>query len=92
MNDTFIVEVPGPGTEAMDQFQEAMDAYHAQALKDIQAEALKLGISDDNMSDIWYLRSRSRWTQRKEDFLISLAKAGEPLPPIMDDFVVPGEF
>ena len=40
---------------------------------------------------ILYLRTRSRWTIEKEDYLIKLAKEGKPLPNMYEDFEVPKE-
>jgi hypothetical protein len=85
---TFSFEIPIDDPEAMDVFQKAMDEYHDELTHLIKKEAEELGIPIGAMSDVWYLRSRSRWTQEKEDYLIRLAKDGKPLPNIMEDFRV----
>ena len=46
--------------------------------------AQELGISYEAASLVMYLRSRSRWTQKKEDEIIHLAQAGLQLPEIVD--------
>ena len=66
----------------MEKFQEAMDDYHDELVKYIDDLAVKLGVSSSVAGDIWYLRTRSRWTQRAEDELVRMAKAGEPMPNI----------
>jgi hypothetical protein len=78
----FIVEISVNNPEALDRFQEAMNVHQDEMDKMITAESDKLGVSFSDMSDIWYLRSRSRWTQEKEDYLIKLAKEGKKLPNI----------
>jgi hypothetical protein len=75
----------------MDEFQKAQDEYYDSLEEVIQNEADKLGISYGAMCDIHYLRTRSRWTQEKEDYLIKLDKEGKPGPNIMEDFTVPIE-
>jgi len=52
--------------------------------KVIDEIATELGVSDQCATDIWYLRSRARWTQRAEDELVRRDKAGEPLPNICE--------
>lgn len=54
-------------------------------------EANKLGVSFGCALDIIYLRSRSRWTQEKENYLIYCDKNNIPSPNIMEDFEVPKE-
>jgi len=34
--------------------------------------------------DVWYLRTRSRWTLELEDELIHMDQAGEPAPNMND--------
>lgn len=81
--ESFSIEIPINDEEEMDEFQKAMDAYHDEMNRLIEEEANKLGISFFDMADIWYLRSRSRWTQEKEDYLIKLAKEGKELPNVL---------
>lgn len=82
-HESFAIEIPINDPEAMEKFQEAMDDYHDQQYKLVAAEAERLGIPIDPMFDIWYLRSRSRWTQEKEDYLIQLAREGKELPNVL---------
>lgn len=82
-HENFSVEIPVNDPEAMEEFQKAMDEYHDEMVQEISEEANKLGIAFLDMSTIWYLRSRSRWTQEKEDHLIKLAQEGKPLPNVL---------
>ena len=56
--------------------------------KEIDAVVEEFGISPDAAINICYLRTRSRWTQEKEDYLIRLAREYKPLPDMYDDFEV----
>lgn len=86
---TFRVEIPFNDSKAMEEFQKLMDRA-ADAVNDYeQKEMDRLGITNDlDMMDIIYLRSRSRWTQEKEDYLIRLSKEGKKFPFMMEDFEV----
>ena len=84
--ETFAVEIPVNDPEAMDEFQKAMNAYWDEMNNLITEEADKLGIPYGAMSDIFYLRTRSRWTQEKEDYLIKLTREGKDFPNMMEDF------
>ena len=87
-HESFSIEIPINDDKAMDAFQKAMDAYHDEMDKMIAKEAKELGIDVGAMNEIWYLRSRSRWTQERENYLINLAKEGKELPNMMEDFEV----
>jgi hypothetical protein len=76
----FIGEIPIDNPEDMEKFQAAMDAYHGELYQYINKLAAELGISDHVAMDVWYLRTRSRWTQDLEDRLIRAAKSGKPCP------------
>jgi len=69
--------------ETMDSFQEAMDSYRDAMVKHIRGIATELDISEDCAMDVWYLRSRGRWTEELETELIRLHKNGTP-PNICD--------
>jgi hypothetical protein len=84
----FSVEVPLDDQEAMKRFDDAMAEMQDEHWKYVENTAKELGVSDGAASDICYLRTRSRWTQEKEDYLVRLAKAGQPLPNIFEDFEV----
>jgi hypothetical protein len=81
--ENFAIEIPVNDPEVMGEFQKAMDKCCEDMNKYTIEEAEKLGVSIRAMSDILYLRTRSRWTQEKEDYLIKLAKEGKPLPNVM---------
>jgi len=63
--------------DMMEELQEAMILE----TKELSAE---LGISWSCANKIQYFRTRSRWTQEKEDELIFLDKTGMPLPCVFD--------
>lgn len=62
-----------------DFMNEVQDGY----AREITRISKELGIPEGSAGDIWYLRTRSRWTQEKEDQLIKLAKEGKPLPNVL---------
>jgi len=76
-------EIPVNDADKMAAFQQAMDSLAEQTDKYIQKLAKKLNISRDCAQDVWYLRTRSRWTQDLEKELIRLHRAGKP-PNIFD--------
>lgn len=80
---SFSVEIPVNDEEKMKEFNEMMDTMHDEQMAYIKTEAEKLGINDSDMSLIFYLRTRSRWTQAKEDHLIQLSKDGKELPNVL---------
>ena len=67
--------------------QNLMDTLHDSYEASASALAEELQISQRCANFVLYLRGRSRWTQEKEDELIRLDKAGEPLPNVLS-----GEF
>lgn len=72
------IEVEGK----MDEFQEFLDKVAEETINYISELAQKLNITEACAEDVWYLRTRSRWSQELEDKLIELHKAGTP-PNIM---------
>lgn len=64
--------------EKMNKVQDSINDY-------ISNLAEKLGVSNRCAGDVYYLRTRSRWTQDLEDKLIKLHKEGNP-PDSMCDF------
>lgn len=66
--------------ERMLDLNELMDKLQMVYIQEIQAIAQKFDIPDSYASCIWYLRTRSRWTQELEDKLISMSKNSEPCP------------
>ena len=85
--EIFRIEIPVDDATEMKKFHKALDDYNNAVSLMINAEAKRLNISYSDMSSIEYLRTRSRWTQEKEDYLIKLAQEGKPLPNILS-----GEF
>ena len=82
--ETFSIEIPVNEPEKMKAFQELMNNQACEMNQHIREVAEKLGVSEGVAQDIVYLRTRSRWSQEKENHLLALAKAGQPLPNIMD--------
>jgi len=80
---TFCIEIPAGDEKKMAKFQEIMDEHADAMVKHIDDEAKRLKISWNDMADIAYLRTRGRWTQEKEDHLISLARQGKELPNVL---------
>ena len=81
---SFSVQIPVNDSKAMDEFQKIMDKIHDETVDHIQKLADKLGVSWEWASDIWYLRTRSRWTQELEGKLIQMAKSNQPHVNICD--------
>ena len=76
--DAFSVEIPINDPGKMEEFNKLMDLLRDETTKDIQTLAEKLNVSENCASAVFYLRSRSRWTQELEDELIRLHKSGTP--------------
>lgn len=81
--NTFSITLPTNDKEKMEEFNKMMDEMQNAQIEYIQIEAEKLDINVSDMSLIFYLRTRSRWTQEKEDYLIQLSKAGKRLPNVL---------
>jgi hypothetical protein len=69
-------------------FNDLMTMLAAEFAKDAEAIVKELGINLSAAHDIAYLRTRARWTQEKETYLVGLAKRNLPLPDMMEDFEV----
>lgn len=82
-NKTFVTEIPVNDPQAMEQFQQSMDAYHDELNRYICDLARTLNVPEACAMDVWYLRTRSRWTPELEDRLIQLHLKGEP-PNVCD--------
>ena len=82
--ETFCVEIPTSNSKNMEEFQKAMNDYHDEMEQHIKGLAKKFGVSEDCAANVYYLRTRSRWTQAAENELIRMDKAGEPSPNICD--------
>lgn len=63
--------------ENQGNIQEVMNVIQDKTAKYIQELAKTLKVSEDCALDVWYLRSRSRWTRELEDELIQLHKEGK---------------
>lgn len=78
---SFICEIPVNDPEKMQEFQTAMNEYHSSLNDYIQELAKTLNISDGLALDVWYLRTRSRWTQSLENAFIQASKDGHHIIP-----------
>jgi hypothetical protein len=63
----------------MDDLNKVMDKWQDAMIEDQYQIQSKLGVSASTASAIQYLRSRSRWTEEKEQELIDRDKAGNPI-------------
>ncbi len=68
----------------MSDINDFFDELNRGREKHVKKEAKRLEISKDCAENVVYLRDRSRWSQRLEDELIRMDKAGEPAPNIME--------
>jgi len=78
--EVFMIEMTD---ENKDQIQDVINIVQDETAKYIQDLAGELQISEACAFDVWYLRTRSRWTQSLENELIQLHKDGNP-PNICD--------
>lgn len=76
--DVFVAEIPVNDPKAMEQFQELMDAVHDEQTAYIETLAKELNVSEQCATDVWYLRTRSRYTPELEQELIRLHEEGTP--------------
>jgi len=76
---TFSIEIPLEDEEKMEKFQEVMDDVVNETNFYIENLATTLGVNERVAADIWYLRTRARWTQELENQIIAAAKAGCPI-------------
>jgi len=77
-------QVPLNDPDKMIEFQKLMNKIQDENTNYCRNLAKTLGIPYGWATDIWYLRTRSRWTQELENELIRMAKAGEPGVNICD--------
>tara|TARA_B100000925_G_C21849201_1_gene405023 strand:- start:191 stop:487 length:297 start_codon:yes stop_codon:yes gene_type:complete len=73
-------EIPVNDPEKMAQFQELMNQGQDLLVEHIKELGGELGLSYSDASSIYYLRTRSRWTQELEDRLIQANRAGHSIP------------
>jgi hypothetical protein len=71
------------------EFLSLADASQEAFVLDAKELVESIGVSRETADAILYLRGRSRWTQEKEDELISRDKAGNP---ISINVILRGEF
>lgn len=74
----FAMTIPADSPEQMEAFQKIMDEINDATCKYIQNLAKELNVSEGCAADVWYLRTRSRWTHELEAELIRLHRAGTP--------------
>lgn len=79
MLDTFSVTLTRDdlqNREKMDAFSEMMAKVQDETVAYIKQLAVELNASEECAMDVFYLRTRSRWTQELENELIQLHKSG----------------
>lgn len=85
----YCIVINNPTKEDFNNLSDVMNVLQEETNKHTTEESIKLGVSFGCATDIIYLRTRSRWTQEKEDYLIFCDKNNTPSPSIMEDFEVP---
>lgn len=80
----FCIEFSGDDEDAIKSIQEVMNAQTDATNTEINKISNELNVSVSCAMDIYYLRTRSRWTQELEDELIDLHDQGER--PNMNEF------
>lgn len=81
---TYCLSMEGPMTaERMKAFTEAMVKAQDAFVAYVEEFAEENSLTSDQARNILYLRSRSRWTQEKEDTLFQLAREGRPFPNVL---------
>lgn len=63
----------------MTPVNEVMSEVQDSWVEEIKQMAKNLRVSEGVAGDIWYLRTRSRWTQDLENQLIAADQAGNPI-------------
>jgi len=80
---SFVIKFDGKDLDdknAMSQLNEMMNDVQEGYNQQIKTIEKELNISDEYAGAIWYLRTRSRWTQELEDKLVLMARTGESCP------------
>lgn len=68
----------------MEALNEVMSQHQDEICNYIVKLSQELNVSNKYASAIWYLRTRSRWTQELEDKLVQMCKDNEPVPNMCD--------
>lgn len=63
--------------EALNEFFDAQCAAQEEEVQSIQND---YSMTPEYAAAIWYLRTRSRWTQELEEQLVSMCRANDPCP------------
>lgn len=69
---SFSVDIGSMNDTQMEAFNEAMADYQDKMVEYIKKISSNLDIPYGLAADIYYLRTRSRWSQEKEDLLIRI--------------------
>lgn len=81
----FSVEIPHNDKEKMHEFQEFMNEVHLSTNNYIKNLARKLEIPESVAGDVWYLRTRSRWSAQLEKAFIKASLDGHQIIPNGDE-------
>jgi len=77
------IEIPPNATEEeMEEINDTLEAWSENLAYEENTIVLKYGVTQECAEKIVYLRSRSRWTLKKELQLIKWDKAGTSLPDV----------
>jgi len=82
---SFSLEIPVHDERKMKEFQSAMNEVHRRTNDYIVDLARELNISEGLAMDVWYIRTRSRWTQELEAAFIKAAQDGHKIIPNGDE-------
>jgi hypothetical protein len=82
---TFSVEIPLNDKEKMQEFQELMNELAEKTNNCIEDLAKELEIPIGLAGDIWYLRTRSRWSENLEKAFIKASLEGHQIIPNGDE-------
>lgn len=76
--DNVVIGIKNPTKNDFDNLTELMAKVQDEMVKYVNKLATELNVSESCAADVYYLRSRSRWTQELEDKLIELHRKGTP--------------
>ena len=78
----FALDIPVNDPEKMEEFNKVMVKYQDAVVEHVTKLAKELGVREGTAQNIWYLRSRSRWSQNLEDRIIKADQAGISINPM----------
>ena len=82
--DNYVIEIENPSDTDLDNLSDFMNKVQDETVKYVSDLSEELGVSEHCAGDVYYLRTRSRWSQELENELIELHQ--KKSPPNMCDF------